>query len=58
MVDGQMFGYTDWKKMESKLDDLTNHQLLTDMELDWTIFKLKHRQYPNVAYLWNRWVRS
>lgn len=39
-------------------DHLTNEGMLEAMTLDWTIFKLKHRHYPNVQYLWQRWIRS
>ena len=43
--------------LEKKLDGLTNHNLLEDMTLDYTIYKLNHRGYSD-WYIWKIWLKG
>ena len=42
---------------EDMFDNLTNHNLLDDMTLDYTIYKLNHRGYSD-WYIWKIWIKG
>ena len=51
---------TDTRPLKTKLDDLTNENLLSDMENDFENFKRDIDPYAVMSYgwLWSRWIRS
>lgn len=45
------------KDPEIDLDNLTNINLIDDMCLDYTIYKLNHRGYSD-WYIWKIWLKG